>query len=298
MSGDGFRDNINEQMRELIAQNYNHPSVSIWGLGNELRDNSSTANAVVASLAATAKAMDTTRPTFYAHCCLADDDPVAMHGDIVSYNRYSGWYNGEITDIGKWADDLHAQFPDRIIAISEYGAGGSVKQQEDPPARTQPTSSWHPEQYQTAFHEFYWKQFSTRPWLIHDFIWVAFDFPSYFRNEGDRPAINDKGLVTEDRTTKKDSYYWYQANWSDKPMVHITSARFVKRRIQAATVKVYSNVTEVQLSLNGQALPPQPVVEHIATWKIKLATGDNEIIASAGKDLRDVVHWNYYDVVE
>jgi beta-galactosidase len=299
--GDAFRDNIDEQMRELIAQNYNHPSVAMWGLGNELRDKSADANAVLASLQTTAKSMDPGRPTLYSHCCLADDDPIAMHSDITSYNRYYGWYSGEFTDIGKWADGIHTQFPDRIFAMSEYGAGASIKQQEDPVARVQPTSTWHPEQYQSKYHEYYWKELSARPWLVFDFVWVGFDFPVYSRNEGDRPSINDKGLVTEDRTTKKDAYYFYQANWSDKPMLHITSARFVTRRVRATTVKVYTNVDKVDLTLNGKALPSQPVTDHMATWKIDLADGDNEIIAvgkdSSGKDLRDTVHWTYTDKV-
>jgi beta-galactosidase len=300
--GDAFLGNINEQMRELIAQNYNHPSVAMWGLGNELRDNSDAANAVIASLQTTAKAMDPKRPTLYSHCCLADDAAIAMHGDITSYNRYYGWYTGEFTDIGKWADGVHARFPDRVFAMSEYGAGASVKQQEDPVSRVQPGSTWHPEQYQAKFHEVYWKEFAARPWLVFDFVWVGIDFPAWPRNEGDRPWINDKGLVTEDRTTKKDAYYFYQANWSDKPMVHITSERFLTRRVRAAVVKVYTNTDKVDLTLNGQALPPQPVTDHIATWKIDLADGDNEIVAaikdSAGKDLRDTVHWTYTDKID
>jgi beta-galactosidase len=186
--------------------------------------------------------------------------------------------------------------------MSEYGAGASVKQQEDPVSRVQPGSTWHPEQYQAKFHEVYWKEFAARPWLVFDFVWVGIDFPAWPRNEGDRPWINDKGLVTEDRTTKKDAYYFYQANWSDKPMVHITSERFLTRRVRAAVVKVYTNTDKVDLTLNGQALPPQPVTDHIATWKIDLADGDNEIVAaikdSAGKDLRDTVHWTYTDKID
>ncbi|ESQ88347.1 glycosyl hydrolase family 2 [Asticcacaulis sp. AC460] len=295
-ASDAFKANAVQQMQELIAQNYNHPSVVVWGLGNEIRSNDPDPNPVLAALQSTAKAMDTSRPTAYAHCCLADDDPVALHSDIVSYNKYFGWYWGEFEDIGKWADEVHAKLPNRVIGISEYGAGASILHQEDLPKRTVPQAYWHPEQYQSAYHEANWKVLKARPYLWSNFIWVAFDFPSFRRNEGDRPAINDKGLVTEDRKVRKDAYYWYQANWSDKPMVHITSSRDTPKRVRKVTVKVYSNAAEVRLRLNGVDLAVQPVVDHMATWKIELKDGDNVIEATAG-DITDQVMWSYTDKI-
>ncbi len=293
-----FHDNIVEQLRELIAQNYNHPSVAMWGLGNELWDNSDAANAIMADLQKTAKTMDPARPTVYSHCCLADDAAIAAHADVTSFNRYYGWYSGEFADLGKWADAVHARFPDRVFGISEYGAGASVKDQEDPTGRPATTSYWHPEQYQAAYHEANWKQLAARPWLWSNYVWAAFDFPAYARNEGDRPGMNDKGLISEDRLVKKDAYYWYQANWSDRLMVHITSPRYQHRRTRNVTVKVYSNTDEVRLSLNGESVPAQKVVDHIATWKVVLKDGDNAVEAFAGKDLHDIVHWTYSDRVE
>ncbi len=293
-----FHDNIVEQLRELIAQNYNHPSVAMWGLGNELWDNSDAANALMADLQKTAKAMDPKRPTVYSHCCLADDAAIATHADVTSFNRYYGWYSGEFADLGKWADAVHARFPDRVFGISEYGAGASIKAQEDPAGRPATTSYWHPEQYQAAYHEANWKQLSARPWLWSDYIWVAFDFPAYARNEGDRPGMNDKGLISEDRSVKKDAYFWYQANWSDRLMVHISSPRYAHRRTRNVTVKIYANVDEVRLSLNGESLGAQTVVDHVATWKVTLKDGDNVVEAFAGKDLHDIVHWTYSDRVE
>ena len=291
-ASDAFRDNAVQQMQELIAQNYNHPSVALWGLGNELRDTSQAANAVLAALQTTARAMDPSRPTVYSHCCVADDDPIAQHSDVVSYNRYYGWYGGDAGELGKWADDLHAKMPGGVFGISEYGAGASIRDQEDPPSRPATTSYWHPEQYQAQVHETSWKQIAARPWLWSSFVWVAFDFPSHIRNEGDRAAINDKGLVSEDRQTKKDAYYWYQANWSATPMLHITSARYTGRRVRAATVKVYSNLPEIRLTWNGVDQGTQPVVDHIATWPVTLTDGDNVIEASGG-GLSETVTWHY-----
>jgi len=294
---DAFRENLVQQMRELIAQNVNHPSVALWGIGNELRTSGEPANRLLAALQSTAKTMDPTRPTTYAHCCLKDDDPVAQHSDTVSYNRYFGWYWTEAKDIGPWADELHARLPKRPIGVSEYGAGASILHQEDPVMRRPVADGyWHPEQWQTSFHEVHWRELSKRPFLWSNFIWVGFDFPSFKRNEGDRPAINDKGLVTEDRKTRKDAYYWYQANWSEEPMLHVTSRRDVNKRIKRVKVKVYSNQPAVRLRLNGGDWTDVPVEDHIALWEIDLATGENLIEATTqggGKTLSDSVRWTY-----
>lgn len=294
---DAFRENLVQQMRELIAQNVNHPSVALWGIGNELRASGEAPNRILAALQATAKEMDPKGLTTYAHCCLNDDDPIAQHSDTVSYNRYFGWYWTEAKDIGPWADELHAKMPKRPIGVSEYGAGASILHQEDPVLRRPVADGyWHPEQWQTTFHEVHWRELGKRPYLWSNFIWVGFDFPSFKRNEGDRAGINDKGLVTEDRKVRKDSYYWYQANWSEVPMLHITSRRDVNKRIARAKVKVFSNQPSVRLRLNGGAWTTVPVQDRAAVWEIDLAKGENLVEASAevgGKTLTDSVRWTY-----
>ncbi|MBB3872450.1 glycoside hydrolase family 2 protein [Brevundimonas mediterranea] len=294
---DHFRENLVQQMRELIAQTDNHPSVGLWGIGNELRTSGDAANRLLAALQSTAKALDPGRPTTYAHCCLDDDDSIAQHSDTVSYNRYFGWYWTEAKDIGPWADELHARMPNRPIGVSEYGAGASILHQEDPVMRRPVADGyWHPEQWQTSFHEVHWRELGARPYLWSNFIWLGFDFPSFKRNEGDRPAINDKGLVTEDRRTFKDAYYWYQANWSDVPMLHITSRRDVNKRIARVKVKVFSNQPQVRLRLNGGDWATVPVVDHAAVWDIDLASGENVVDAVTevdGRELTDSVRWTY-----
>lgn len=296
-ASDAFRENLVQQMRELIAQNVNHPSVALWGIGNELRASGEAPNRILAALQATAKAMDPKGLTTYAHCCLNDDDPIAQHSDTVSYNRYFGWYWTEAKDIGPWADALHAKMPKRPIGVSEYGAGASILHQEDPVMRRPVADGyWHPEQWQTTFHEVHWRELGKRPYLWSNFIWVGFDFPSFKRNEGDRAGINDKGLVTEDRKIRKDAYYWYQANWSDVPMLHITSRRDVNKRIAHAKVKVFSNQPSVRLRLNGGAWTTVPVEDHAAVWEIDLAKGENLVEAATeagGKSLTDSVRWTY-----
>ncbi|GAB7554319.1 glycoside hydrolase family 2 TIM barrel-domain containing protein [Novosphingobium sp. 11B] len=290
---DAFRENLVQQMRELIAQTGNHPSVALWGIGNEIRKSDAASNRILAELQATAKTLDPTRPTTYAHCCLADDDPIAQHSDTVSYNRYFGWYWTQSEDIGPWADELHARLPGRPIGVSEYGAGASVLHQEDPVLkRPESNGYWHPEQWQTDFHVKHWREMKKRPFLWSTFVWVGIDFPSFKRNEGDRPAINDKGLVTEDRKVRKDAWYWYQANWSDTPMLHIASGRDLHKRTQRVTAQAFTNQSEVEMRLNGGAWTKVPVTDHIAAWPLDLAPGANRVEARSGA-LGDAVEWTW-----
>jgi beta-galactosidase len=290
---DAFRENLVEQMRELIAQSGNHPSVALWGIGNEIRKSDTASNRILTELQATAKALDPTRPTTYAHCCLDDADPIAQHSDTVSYNRYFGWYWTQAEDIGPWADALHAKLPGRPFGVSEYGAGGSVLHQEDPVMkRPESNGYWHPEQWQTDFHIKHWRAMKTRPFLWSTFVWVGIDFPSFKRNEGDRPAINDKGLVTEDRKTRKDAWYWYQANWSDTPMLHLASRRDVNKRTQRVVAQAFTNRPDVEMRLNGGAWTKVPVTDHIAAWPIDLAPGANRVEARSGT-LGDAVEWRW-----
>lgn len=295
---DAFRENLVQQMRELIAQTGNNPSVALWGIGNEIRKSDAASNRILAELNGTAKTLDPLRPTTYAHCCLDDSDPIAQHSDTVSYNRYFGWYWTKSEDIGPWADELHAKLPNRPIGVSEYGAGASILHQEDPVVkRPESNGYWHPEQYQTDFHVKHWLEMKKRPFLWSTFVWLGIDFPSFKRNEGDRPAINDKGLVTEDRKTRKDAYYWYQANWAEKPMLHITSRRDVNKRTSQVKVLVFSNLPEIELRLNGGAWKTVPVADRMASWTIELAKGENRVEARGrapgGAVLTDDVTWNY-----
>jgi len=295
---DTFRENLVQQMRELISQHYNNPSVGFWGIGNELRTSGEYANRLMAALQATAREMDPLRPTTYAHCCLDDDDPIALHSDTVSYNRYFGWYWDTSAEIGPWADELHARMPTRPIGVSEYGAGASILHQEDPVLRRPVADGyWHPEQWQTQFHIDHWRLLRERSFLWSNFIWLGIDFPSFKRNEGDRPAINDKGLVTEDRQTRKDAYFWYQANWYEEPVLHITSRRDVNKRTRRVTVRAFSNEDVMWLRLNGGDWTEVAVDDHIAEWTIDLADGENlveAVIRPEGREpVTDEVRWNY-----
>jgi hypothetical protein len=205
---------------------------------------------------------------------------------------YFGWYDGNFSDLGPWLDKNHALRPAMAQGLSEYGAGASALHQQDPPQRPKPASNFHPEQYQALYHEAAWQQIAARPWLWSNFVWVGFDFPSAGRNEGDRAGINDKGLVTHDRTVRKDAYFWYQANWTSTPMAYITSRRHTVRSVAAVEIKIYSNQPSASLRVNGVDQGTQAVEGHIARWKVTLAPGANRIETRAGA-AADAVEWRF-----
>jgi hypothetical protein len=294
-AGDAFARNLAGQARELVRQNQHHPSVFVWGLGNEIYKVDAVSARLLDAMQDLVHGEDPGRPTVYANCCAPVDGPQASHTDALGSNVYFGWYDKEFADLGPWLSANHALRPRTPQSVSEYGAGASVRQQEDPVRRPQANGDWHPEQYQALYHEAAWRQIAAKPWLWASFVWAGFDFPSAGRHEGDSAGINDKGLVSLDRSTRKDAYYWYQANWSAKPMVYITSRRYVRRSAAHVENKVYTNQDAASLRLNGQPLGRKAAPGHIATWQVRLAPGANRIEAeaTAGSTAVDAVDWRY-----
>ena len=288
-----FRANAAQQMRELIAQSFNHPSVVMGGIGNEVYSEDPKVARILRELHDVARRADPSRPTVYAHCCQADDHPKAMVTDLIGFNRYFGWYPDQKGSIGEWAEGFHAAHPNRPFAVSEYGAGASILHQQDPPRPVVPASGWHPEQFQALYHEQNWRELRDKPYLWGTFVWVAFDLESAGRNEGDRRGINDKGLVTYDRKVRKDAWYWYQANWSDRPLLHITSRRFVLRHDPSVEVKAYTNSGPAMLFVNGVSQGSKMPVDHILRWPVMLRTGANRIEVHSDTGLTDAVDWTY-----
>ncbi|RZJ04974.1 MAG: glycoside hydrolase family 2 protein, partial [Rubrivivax sp.] len=290
--GEAFRANLSQQLRELVKQNHHHPSVFIWGVGNEVYRSDDAVVKLLAEMSRLAHELDPTRLTSYAHCCADDHHAMARQTDVIGFNRYYGWYDGTFADIGPWADRVHAAQPNRAMGLAEYGAGASVLHQQDPPVRPKPAGRFHPEQYQALFHEAYWPQLAARPWLWGNFVWVGFDLASAGRNEGDRPGINDKGLVTYDRQTRKDAFHYYQAQWSRRPVLHFASRRATPRAAGPVDVKVYANGRRVTLTLNGAELPAQVVQDGVARWAgITLQPGRNRLQARGDNGATDNITW-------
>jgi beta-galactosidase len=289
-----FFDNAKEQTRELIRQNYNHPSIMFWGIGNETRQPA--ADTLLSQLAVEVRLEDPTRPSTYASD-QAGEDTKNWHTDLLAFNRYYGWYSRSTGDFAAWVDGAHEQFPRSPIGISEYGAGASIRQHELNPKHPDPAGHWHPEEYQAAFHEAYWSSIRTRRFLWATFVWNMFDFAADQRSEGDTPGRNDKGLVTYDRKVKKDAFFWYKSNWSGQSVLYITSRRFIERAEPTTPVKVYSNAEAVELFINGISQGKLTGDGHVFHWaSVTLKRGENVIEARAtraGRKLEDRCVWNY-----
>jgi len=291
----GFRANAAQQLREMIRQNYNHPSIVFWGIGNEQRTSDTATNALLGTLAGIAETEDPDRMSAYAHNG-GTTSSLTNHAELSGYNRYHGWYYGTYNDVGGFLDNLHSAQPNRRISISEYGAGASIVQHQANPPKPVPDSDWHPEEYQALFHEAHWRQIQARPYLWGTFVWNMFDFAADQRSEGDTHGRNDKGLVTYDRATRKDAFYWYKANWTNSPFVYITSRRWTNRTEATTTVKVYGTADSVQLRVNGAAVgPPRMSNNHIFTWPdVALARGANVVQVTGtrgGATYTDTVTW-------
>jgi beta-galactosidase len=287
-------ENIKQQLRELIRQNYNHPSILFWGLYDELAENPQ-ADSWVAQLVQIAHQEDPTRLATGA-TNLPDNKPLNFLTDVTGFNKYYGWYYGTAYDVGPWADAFHSAHPTTAIGLSEYGAGASAYQHQSNAWYPQyPARTWHPEEYQDTFHEVYWKQLASRPFLWVKSVWDMFDFAADSRAEGDTPGRNDKGLVTYDRQTRKDAFYWYKANWSSDPVLYITSRGYINRPSNVVDIKIYSNLDAVQLSVNGVVVGTASSTDHIFLWKgVTLAPGANAIEVTAkqhGVTYTDDVTW-------
>jgi beta-galactosidase len=292
---DAFRENAKAQLRELILQSYNHPSIVFWGIGNEQRTDDAPSNALLGDLAALVESEDPSRISVYAHCCGSDTSGLTRHAEAIGYNYYYGWYMGTYDQVGPWADAAHAASPMARLALSEYGAGAALSQHQEPAVQPPAAGLFHPEEYQALLHEAYWQQLAARPYIWGKFVWNMFDFAIDSRNEGDTPGRNDKGLVSYDRQVKKDAFFFYKANWSSEPFVHVTSRRFNPRNTPTVDVKAYSNLESVSLTVNGAALPARTAADHIFRWTaVPLQLGQNEVTAqgsTGSTSASDTIVW-------
>ena len=283
-----FRENGKEQLKEMIRQHYNHPSICFWGLFNELKEQGDNPVEYIKELNAIAHQEDPTRPTTSAS---NQEGALNFITDHIAWNRYDGWYGATPATLATWLDATHKNHPEMKIAISEYGAGASIYHQQDSLVQTVPGSWWHPENWQTEYHIQNWKIINERPYVWASFVWNMFDFGAAHRTEGDRPGINDKGLVTYDRKIKKDAYYFYRANWNPEPMIYIAGRRNVNRVKPLVDVQVFSNVEEVILIVNDcQCGKMKPDSLKVCLFKdVPLRKGRNEIEVRASDSKKQLI---------
>ena len=274
-------------MLDLIRQNVNHPSIFVWSLFNEIRANTPDPHRELQDLRNVAHGEDPTRPTIAA-TCISDLPEMNKIPDLLGWNIYPGWYSGWGTkdEFAASLDKRRYDSQSDGICISEYGAGANTTQHEDNPRQPVTTSQWHPEEWQAIVHETAWAALKARPFIWGTFVWNLCDFAVSTRHEGGIPGRNDKGLVTYDRKTKKDAFFFYKANWNDEPMVYITSRRFTERTNVVTDVKIYSNARTAELFLNGASQGVQTNDDNsVFIWKsVQLKPGENAVVARATKD--------------
>ena len=273
------RENNIIQMKELITQNYNHPSIIVWGLSNEITISGSSEDLLENHkiLNDLAHEMDKTRLTTMAIVSMCSiDDPYIKIPDVVSWNHYFGWYGGEMDMNGPWFDNFHAKHPSIPVGCSEYGCEALNWH------NSEPSQGDYSEEYQALYHESLIKQFFTRKYLWATHVWNMFDFGADARQEGGENGQNHKGLVTFDRKYKKDSFYAYKAWLSKDPFVHICSKRYVDRVEDVTEVKVYSNLEEVELFVNGISIGKKKADDHFFRFEVK-NVGESKIEAVSGE---------------
>ncbi|MCD8013020.1 MAG: glycoside hydrolase family 2 protein [Lachnospiraceae bacterium] len=303
--------NCISQMKELIIQNYNHPSIMFWGISNEILIGGISEQLVEnhKELNELCHQLDPTRLTTMAHVTMTPiESPIHGITDVESYNHYFGWYGGSVEDNGPWLDNFHKVHPDICLGLSEYGCEGIITYHGSHPACKD-----YSEEYQALYHEHMAKVLDERPWMWSSHVWNMFDFGCAARNEGGVAGRNNKGLMTMDRRTKKDSYFIYQAYWTTKPMVHICGRRYAQRAMmqsdcrnqqtnaasgsasstQSASVggqteiRVYSNQPTVALYLNGKLLEEKSA-DKVFVFHAALEEGFNTVLALAG-DVKDSI---------
>lgn len=297
-------ENAKQQLEELIKQNYNHPSIYVWGLHNEVYGKTPADFPAVLTrqLNDLAKNLDPYRYTVAVSGYGEMDRPTNLNADIQGMNRYYGWYEGKIGDLEKWATGLGQKYPNNLVMLSEYGADANILQQQEQATLKE---SWnytlpqYPENFATKTHEVQWPLIAKNPIIAASYIWNTFDFATPMWNRGSMAARNMKGLVTFDRKIKKDSFYWYKANWSTEPVLYLTERRTTERVNATTPVTVYSNIGEPSLYLNGKKIAVKPSVVdvpvHYVFDSILLKKGVNTlkvVVKNNGKEYSDVIRWN------
>ena len=279
----GGNDNTMSQMRELIVQNYNHPSICVWGLSNEITMDGAKDPDLIANhhkLNDLVHEMDKTRPTTVACISMCDIDEKYVHiSDVVSYNHYFGWYGGSLDEYGTWYDKFHEKYPNKPIGCSEYGCEALNWHNSNP------ESGDYTEEYQAIYHESLIRQLFTRKYIWSTHVWNMFDFGADARAEGGENGQNHKGLITIDRKYKKDAFYTYKA-WlvspDVDPFVHICGKRYVDRVEEVTKVTVYSNLPEVELFVNGESIGKKSAEDHFFYFEVQ-NIGETELVAVAGE---------------
>jgi beta-galactosidase len=317
-----FSANLEQQLRELIRQQYNHPSIAMWSIGNENSmtqgrcDGPDNVTPTLRRLQEVAKAEDPGRPTTLADVGLGGrgEGKIRVGGitDVWALNRYYLWYYGDIDGLKRDLEDIHERYPKQPVGVSEYGAGAALSDHTDNPLGGPPTSfglpgtrAYQPEEYAAWVHERNYEVLASRKYVWGTYVWAMFDFGSGIRNEGDLRGVNTKGLVSFDRKTRKEAFYFYKANWSAEPVTHIVGRRYTDRAYATTDVKVYSNAEKVELLVNGtpagSRTSAQCPFKTCVFENVSLSPGRNVVTARGVRDgaaSSDEVAWTLADAAD
>jgi len=294
-------DNAKQQMTELVKQNMNHPSIYIWGVHNEVYSKTADEQVPVLSreLNDIAKTLDPDRYTVAVTGYNVVDRQENLTTDVQGINHYFGWYGGKIEDLGPWAKKVQQDFQGYKIMLSEYGADGNmdIGQEELKMPDNVVLGKSFPENYQTETHIQQWAAIQQNPIIVASYVWNMFEFAVPAWNRGGVNARNLKGLVSFDRKRKKDSFYWYKANWNPEPIIYLANRRDNERTKAQSKVQVFSNLKDVKLEVNGKSYTAKQGVndKHWVVEQVDLKQGQNTIVAvgkDGSKELRDEMVWN------
>lgn len=293
-------DNVHQQMRELIRQSFNHPSIYVWGIHNEVYHPHGYTAALTQSVHDLCKLEDPDRYTVAVNGYGHAEHPVNGNTDIQGMNRYFGWYEKKIQDIKPWIEKMEKEYPWQRLMLTEYGADANIEHQTELLGDALNWGSdFYPETFQTKTHEYQWGVISQHPYILASYLWNMFDFAVPQWKRGGVDARNMKGLITFDRKIRKDAFYWYKANWSKEPVLYLTQRRNTERERRETSVTVYSNLGTPRVFLNGRELDGVRkgyTDVHYIFDQITLAEGRNvlrAVIVSDGKEYTDEIVWNY-----
>lgn len=293
-------DNVHQQMRELIRQSFNHPSIYVWGIHNEVYHPHGYTAALTQSVHDLCKLEDPDRYTVAVNGYGHAEHPVNGNTDIQGMNRYFGWYEKKIQDIKPWIEKMEKEYPWQRLMLTEYGADANIEHQTELLGDALNWGSdFYPETFQTKTHEYQWGVISQHPYILASYLWNMFDFAVPQWKRGGVDARNMKGLITFDRKIRKDAFYWYKANWSKEPVLYLTQRRNTERERRETSVTVYSNLGTPRVFLNGRELDgvrKEYTDVHYIFDQVTLAEGRNvlrAVIVSDGKEYTDEIVWNY-----
>lgn len=293
-------DNAHQQMRELIRQSFNHPSIYVWGIHNEVYHPHGYTAALTQSIHDLCKREDPDRYTVSVNGYGNADHPVNQHADIQGMNRYFGWYERKIQDIKPWIEKMEKEYPWQRLMLTEYGADANIDHQTEILGDALNwTSPFYPETFQTKTHEYQWSIIAQHPYILASYLWNMFDFAVPTSKRGSVDARNMKGMMTFDRKIKKDSYFWYKANWSKEPVLYLTQRRNALREKKETSVTVYSNIGMPKVYLNGQELGNARkgyTDVHYIFDKVLLNSGKNvlkAVVSHQGETYTDEIEWTY-----